>query len=71
MISIDYYLLKKDYPRGLECIDRFEQAVGGDPYLNIIRRTSIPNRSNTTSPGRMHNVRSRQTPPCKMLTGRS
>jgi hypothetical protein len=37
MISIDYYLLKKDYPRALACIGRLEQAVGGDPYLNITR----------------------------------
>jgi hypothetical protein len=37
MISIDYYLLKKDYPRALACIDRLDKAVGGDPYVNVMR----------------------------------
>lgn len=37
MLSIDYFLLKKQYPRALECIDRLDKAVGGDPYINVLR----------------------------------
>jgi hypothetical protein len=37
LLSIGYYLLKKDAPRALACIDRFEKALGGDPYLNVTR----------------------------------
>jgi hypothetical protein len=37
MISIDYYLLRKDYPQALACIDRLDKAVGGDPYVNVMR----------------------------------
>ena len=37
LLSIGYYLLKKDSPRAFACIDRFEKAVGGDPYLNVTR----------------------------------
>jgi tetratricopeptide (TPR) repeat protein len=37
MISIDYYLLKKDYPRAFACLDRLDKAVGGDPYVNVMR----------------------------------
>ena len=37
MISIDYYLLKKDYPAAIACLDRLDKAVGGDPYANVMR----------------------------------
>jgi hypothetical protein len=37
LLSIGYYTAKKDYARALECIDRLETAVGGDPYLNVTR----------------------------------
>jgi hypothetical protein len=37
MLSIDYFLLKKQYPRALECINRLDKAVGGDPYINVLR----------------------------------
>ena len=39
LLSIGYYLLKKDPRRAFACIDRFEKAVGGDPYLNVVRAT--------------------------------
>jgi hypothetical protein len=35
--SIDYYTLKRDFANVLKCIDRLDQSVGGDPYLNCIR----------------------------------
>jgi tetratricopeptide (TPR) repeat protein len=37
ILSIDYHLLKKQYPQALACIDRLDRAVGGDPYLQTFR----------------------------------
>jgi hypothetical protein len=37
LISIDYYVLKKDFPGALKAIDRLDKAVGGDPSLNVMR----------------------------------
>ena len=37
LLSISYYTIKKDFKEALECIDRVESAVGGDPYLNVTR----------------------------------
>ena len=36
-ISIDYYLLKKQFSEALACVDRVEKAVGGDPFLQTLR----------------------------------
>jgi tetratricopeptide (TPR) repeat protein len=36
-ISIDYFYLKKQYDQARKAIDRLDQAVGGDPYLNVVR----------------------------------
>ena len=37
LLSISYYTTKKDFKQALECINRIESAVGGDPYLNVTR----------------------------------
>jgi hypothetical protein len=37
LLSISYFTIKKDFQQALECIDRVESAVGGDPYLNVTR----------------------------------
>ncbi len=37
MLSIDYYLLKQDYAESIACVDRLDKALGGDPYLEVIR----------------------------------
>jgi tetratricopeptide (TPR) repeat protein len=37
LLSISYYTTKKDFKQALECINRVESAVGGDPYLNVTR----------------------------------
>jgi predicted Zn-dependent protease len=37
IISIDYYFMRKEFDPALECINRLDTAVGGDPYLNIHR----------------------------------
>jgi tetratricopeptide (TPR) repeat protein len=36
-ISIDYFVLKNQYDKGLEAIDRVDASIGSDPYLNVIR----------------------------------
>ena len=37
ILSIDYYLLRKQYAECLACIDRLERGVRGDPYLRTLR----------------------------------
>jgi hypothetical protein len=37
LLLIDYYALKNDFVRAKESIDRLDKAVGGDPYLNVLR----------------------------------
>jgi len=37
LISMDYFLLKLQYDQCLECIERLDKAVGGDPYLTHLR----------------------------------
>jgi hypothetical protein len=37
LLSISYFTIKKDFQQALECINRVESAVGGDPYLNVTR----------------------------------
>jgi tetratricopeptide (TPR) repeat protein len=38
-ISIDYFCLKKQFDAATGAIDRLDQAIGGDPYLNLPRGT--------------------------------
>lgn len=37
MMSIDNFLMKKQFAKAFECIDRLDDSVGGDPYLNVLR----------------------------------
>ena len=37
LLSIDFHVVKKQYPEALACIDRLDHAVLGDPYLQILR----------------------------------
>lgn len=37
ILSIDYYVLKKQFDQSLACIDRLDKAIGGDPYLEVLR----------------------------------
>jgi tetratricopeptide (TPR) repeat protein len=37
MVSIDYLFLKNKFDDLIQCLDRIDQAVGGDPYLNVLR----------------------------------
>jgi len=37
MISVDALLQRKKYDQALECIERLDRSVGGDPYLKVTR----------------------------------
>jgi tetratricopeptide (TPR) repeat protein len=37
IVSIDYYLLKKNYDEMFKAIDRLDKSLGGDPYLDAMR----------------------------------
>lgn len=37
LISIDAYIMRKDFDGALKAIDRLDQALGGDPYLDTLR----------------------------------
>ena len=37
VLLIDHYRLKKQFDRALASIDTLDKAVGGDPYLNVLR----------------------------------
>jgi hypothetical protein len=37
LVSVDAYILRKAYDQALQSIDRVDKAVGGDPYLKVLR----------------------------------
>lgn len=37
VITLDAHILRKEYPQALECINRLDKALGGDPYLELQR----------------------------------
>lgn len=37
LISIDMFVLKKNFVEALACLDRIDAKVGGDPYLDVYR----------------------------------
>jgi tetratricopeptide (TPR) repeat protein len=37
LLSIDYFHAKKQYPQAMECVDRLDRSVGGDPRLELMR----------------------------------
>jgi tetratricopeptide (TPR) repeat protein len=39
MIAIDESAVKKDYPAAMKVLDRLDQSLGGDPYLDVMRAT--------------------------------
>jgi tetratricopeptide (TPR) repeat protein len=41
ILSIDYYLLKKNYGETLKTIDRLDKSLGGDPYLDCMRASAM------------------------------
>jgi len=37
LLAIDAYYLKKEFAKALQFVDHLDAAVGGDPYLNVLR----------------------------------
>jgi tetratricopeptide (TPR) repeat protein len=37
LLSIDGHVMRKNYAKALDAIDRVDKAVGGDPYLEVVR----------------------------------
>ena len=37
LIAIDSYVVKKDYQSALQAVEQLDKAVGGDPYLRMMR----------------------------------
>ena len=37
LISIDMFVLKKNFDEALACLDRIDAKIGGDPYLDVLR----------------------------------
>lgn len=45
LIAIDSFFLKQDFAGARECIERVDKAVGGDPYLHVLRANSYLNEA--------------------------
>ncbi len=41
LVSIDGYLMRKQYDEALASIDRLDKRLGGDPYLDIMRSSTL------------------------------
>lgn len=41
LISIDYYLLKKNYDETIKLLDRLDKSLGGDPYLETLKANML------------------------------
>ncbi|HEY4178880.1 MAG TPA: hypothetical protein VGM90_18665 [Kofleriaceae bacterium] len=48
LVQLDYFLLKKDSGAMLGAIDKLDQQVGSDPYLNVMRVTPMFERGEMT-----------------------
>ncbi|MBN2023758.1 MAG: hypothetical protein JW809_13305 [Pirellulales bacterium] len=40
LIMLDQFFLKREFSKARECLDRLDKAIGGDPYLDILRANS-------------------------------
>jgi len=45
-MSIDFFTLRKEFDKTLTAIDRVDQSLGGDPYLNILRANALTAQMN-------------------------
>lgn len=41
LVSIDYHFLRKNYDEMLKMIDRLNNSLGGDPYLDVMNATAL------------------------------
>ncbi len=53
MVLIDHYLLQGKYDRALKCIEALDKAVGGDPYLNVMRANIYVERKDLANARRL------------------
>lgn len=37
LLMIDHYVMKRQFDSALTAVDRLDRAIGGDPYLNLLR----------------------------------
>lgn len=37
LLLVDAYVMREQLPQALECLDKFDAAIGGDPYLDFLR----------------------------------
>ena len=47
LISIDAFLIHKEYDKAQAAIDRLDESLGGDPYLNVLRSTIFMEQGNS------------------------
>lgn len=45
-LSIDYFFMKNKFDDAIQSISRSEQAIGGDPYFDVLRAQALLQRSN-------------------------
>jgi hypothetical protein len=62
LLLIDYYLIKNDFARALECVDRLDRSVGGDPYLTLARASIAVKRGDRAEARRLGNAAIDQDP---------
>jgi tetratricopeptide (TPR) repeat protein len=46
-LLVDYHVLRKEYDKVLEAIDRLDASVGGDAHLNLLRAESVYQQGDT------------------------
>jgi predicted Zn-dependent protease len=37
LLGIDGYVMRQQHAKALECVDRLDKSIGGDPYLEVLR----------------------------------
>lgn len=47
LISIDMFVLRKNFGEALACLDRIDAKVGGDPYLDVLRAIIMTEEGDT------------------------
>jgi hypothetical protein len=49
LISLDGYVLRKEFNKAFDAIDRIDKAVGGDPYLKTLRAVFLSLQGKTSA----------------------
>ena len=48
LLTLGHWESKREWKRGLECLERFDHFIGGDPYLNTYRTIFLIKLGRTT-----------------------